>query len=284
MLQHTPSQDLAHWFDAQAMGKNRPLLVIGGPCVLETDAINKQIAHCLAESCADLGLPFVFKASFDKANRSSIGSERGPGIEVGLDAIAAIGEEINAPTCTDIHLPEHAAAAASRIDLLQIPAFLCRQTDLLAAAGETGSAVNVKKGQFMAPAEMANVLEKLSAAGAKRMMVTERGTFFGYNRLVNDFAGLGDLMDIANERGASTCFDITHSTQLPGGEGATSGGRPERADLLARAAAASGVDAIFLECHPNPATGSSDRATMLPLGSVPGLLRRVVRIRKAALT
>ena len=276
-----PQTELDAWFPADR--SQRPMLVVAGPCVLESEDVNLRIAHCLAEACADLGIPLVFKASFDKANRSSGTSHRGPGLERGVEQLAAIGEAIGAPTCTDVHEASQVETVAQHIDLLQIPAFLSRQTDLLEAAAHSGRPINVKKGQFMAPLDMANVIAKVQAAGGTRLMLTERGTFFGYNRLVNDFVGVGDMMELAHEHGCSVCFDVTHSTQLPGGDGTRSGGRPDRAPLLLAAAAAAGVDALFLECHPNPESGLSDAATMLPLSVVPGLLRTALKIRKAAL-
>ena len=268
------------WFDA-APGPSRPLLVIAGPCVLEDDATNRLIGETVAAICADLRLPYVFKASFDKANRSSIRSPRGPGLRRGLDMIAAMRERLGVPATTDIHEPHHAEAVGKVVDLLQIPAFLCRQTDLLAAAAATGKAVNVKKGQFMSPAEMRNALEKLREGGATRSMLTERGTFFGYNRLVTDFIGVGDMIELGREFGAPTCYDATHSMQLPGGDKTSTGGRPDRCAQLARAAVAVGVDAIFLVCHPEPARSSSDAATIQPLGAVRGILESLVRVRAA---
>ncbi len=268
------------WFDA-APGPSRPLLVIAGPCVLEDDATNRLIGETVAAICADLRLPYVFKASFDKANRSSIRSPRGPGLRRGLDMIAAMRERLGVPATTDIHEPHHAEAVGKVVDLLQIPAFLCRQTDLLAAAAATGKAVNVKKGQFMSPAEMRNALETLREGGATRSMLTERGTFFGYNRLVTDFIGVGDMIELGREFGAPTCYDATHSMQLPGGDKTSTGGRPDRCAQLARAAVAVGVDAIFLECHPEPARSSSDAATIQPLGAVRGILESLVRVRAA---
>lgn len=267
---------LNRWFAAPR--ESRPLLVIGGPCVLESEEINLRIGETLRTACADLGLPYVFKASYDKANRSSIRSPRGPGRTAGLETLARLRERLGVPVTTDIHEPDQAAPAAAAVDLLQIPAFLCRQTDLLVAAAATGRAVNVKKGQFMAPEEMRNVLAKLSDGGASNVLLTERGTFFGYHRLVNDFIGLGDLMAL----GAPVCFDATHSAQLPGGGGTATAGRPERVPLLAKAAVAAGVDAIFLECHPEPARALSDASTMQPLETVPSLLRSLVAIRRAA--
>ena len=269
---------LLDWFDHP--GAERPLLVIAGPCVLEDQETNLQIGHSLKETCGELGMPYVFKASFDKANRSNVDSPRGPGLEDGLEALGELGTRLETPTCTDIHLPEQAAVAAAHVSLLQVPAFLCRQTDLLTAVAETGRPVSVKKGQFLAPEQMANVVGKLKAGGGRRIMLTERGSFFGYERLVNDFIGLGDLMALGQEHQAPVCFDVTHSTQLPGASFTQTGGRPDRAALLARSAVAAGVDALFIECHPDPARGRSDSATMLPLEEVAPLLREVAAIRR----
>jgi 2-dehydro-3-deoxyphosphooctonate aldolase (KDO 8-P synthase) len=276
-----PRDRLHQWWDRGAAVPDRPLLVIAGPCVLESDEVNHRIAESLVDACASAGAMLVFKASFDKANRSSIHSDRGPGMEAGLRQLAAIRERFDVPVLTDVHEPAQANPVAEVVDILQVPAFLCRQTDLLAACGATGTAVAVKKGQFLSPAEMRNVFEKLREVGANRMMATERGTFFGYHRLVNDFIGLGDLAEIAAEFGAPVCFDATHSTQLPGGGGTMSGGRPERAPLLARAAIAAGVDAVFLETHPDPAAARSDKATVLPLATIPSLLRTLAGVRRA---
>jgi 2-dehydro-3-deoxyphosphooctonate aldolase (KDO 8-P synthase) len=258
-----------------------PLLIIGGPCVLESDETNLAIGTLLRDTCASLGMPYVFKASYDKANRSSVRSARGPGLAAGLDRLARLRERLGVPVTTDIHEPEQAASAATVADILQIPAFLCRQTDLLVAAASTGKPVNVKKGQFLAPDEMRNVVVKLSEGGATRVMLTERGTFFGYHRLVNDFIGLGDMMALGATHGFPVCFDVTHSTQLPGGDKTSTGGRPDRAPLLARAAVAAGVHAIFLECHPEPSKSLSDASTALPLETVPALLRSLHAVRAA---
>jgi len=255
------------------IGPGRPLCIIAGPCVLESVDLCLRIGETVGAACRRLGLTYIFKASFDKANRSSITSKRGPGVERGLDDLAAIRAKLGVPVTTDIHEPEQAALAAERVDLLQIPAFLCRQTDLLAAAGATGKAVNVKKGQFLSPSEMKHVVRKLGESGCQEMMLTERGTFFGYHRLVNDFIGLGDLMEI----GPPVCFDATHSTQLPGAT-ETTGGRPERAPLLARAAVAAGVPCVFLECHPEPCKALSDASNMLRLDAVPALLEQLKAI------
>jgi 2-dehydro-3-deoxyphosphooctonate aldolase (KDO 8-P synthase) len=253
------------------------LLVIGGPCVLESEAINQQIGETLRDTCKELGLSFVFKASFDKANRSSVKSPRGPGIKSGLERLAKLRESLGVPVTTDIHDASQCQAVAQVVDMLQVPAFLCRQTDLLLAAADTGKPVNVKKGQFMSPAEMGHVVAKVREGGCRMIMLTERGTTFGYNRLVNDFMGIGDLMDLE----VPICFDATHSTQLPGAEGERTGGRPDRAPLLAKAAVAVGVSAIFIECHPEPAKALSDASTMLPLSSVPQLLKTLDAIRRA---
>lgn len=253
------------------------LLVIGGPCVLESDAINQQIGETLRDTCKELGLSFVFKASFDKANRSSVRSPRGPGIKSGLERLGKLRESLGVPVTTDIHDASQCQAVAQVVDMLQVPAFLCRQTDLLLAAADTGKPVNVKKGQFMSPAEMGHVVAKVREGGCRMIMLTERGTTFGYNRLVNDFMGIGDLMELE----VPICFDATHSTQLPGAEGERTGGRPERAPLLAKAAVAVGVSAIFIECHPEPAKALSDVSTMLPLSSVPQLLKTLDAIRRA---
>lgn len=256
---------------------HRRLLIIGGPCVLESDDINRRIGQTLRDACARLGIDFCFKASFDKANRSSGKSHRGPGMQEGLDRLAKLREELACPVTSDVHEPEQCLPASKVLDMLQVPAFLCRQTDLLMAAAETGRPVNVKKGQFMSPREMQNVVRKLSEGGCRHIMATERGTTFGYNRLVNDFIGIGDMMEL----GHPVCFDVTHSTQLPGAEGERTGGRPERAPMLARAAVAAGVHAIFLECHPTPSAALSDASTMQPLDAVPAMLATLVAIRKA---
>ncbi len=262
---------------SQKIGEDCPLMIIAGPCVIESMDQCLVIGAAMHERCAELGLSYIFKASFDKANRSSITSSRGPGMEEGLRILETIGEKLGVPVTTDFHLPEQAAPVAQAVDLLQIPAFLCRQTDLLMAAAQTGKPVNVKKGQFMAPAEMTHAVKKLQEAKAAGIMLTERGTFFGYHRLVNDFVGLGDMIDL----GHPTCFDVTHSTQLPGGGGHTSAGRPDRAPLLARAAVAAGVDALFIETHPDPANAHSDPATVLPLPVTIDLLDSIAAVREA---
>ncbi|MGP1272312.1 MAG: 3-deoxy-8-phosphooctulonate synthase [Phycisphaerales bacterium] len=262
------------------IGADAPLAVIGGPCVLESAELGLRVGSVLREVCVRLGLTYIFKASFDKANRSSIGSYRGPGLEAGLGWFRTVASELAVPTTTDIHEPSQAGPIAEVVDLIQIPAFLSRQTDLLLAAGQAarthGRAVNVKKGQFMAPAEMAGPIRKLSEAGCEQVMLTERGTFFGYHRLVNDFTGLGDLLEL----GPPVCFDVTHSTQLPG-SGAQTGGRPERAPLLARAATAAGVHALFIEVHPDPPNAKSDGATVLDPDTAVRVIESAARIRAA---
>ena len=262
-----------------AIGRGKPLAIIAGPCVLESLELGLTIGHAMKKACGAAGLPYVFKASFDKANRSSIHSKRGPGLEQGLKWLEKIKSELGVPATTDIHEPQHAAPVAEVIDLLQIPAFLCRQTDLLIAAGEAaakhGRAVNVKKGQFLSPGEMKGAIKKLAEAGCTNIMLTDRGNFFGYGRLVNDFIGVGDMMDLG-----PVCFDATHSTQLPGA-GEQTGGRPERAPLLARAATAAGVDCLFLETHPEPRTAMSDSSTMLTLEVAAETIATAARIRAA---
>jgi len=267
------------------IGAGRPLAVLAGPCVLESLEQALLIGTQVRDACRGLGLAYVFKASFDKANRSSINSARGPGLEAGLEWLSVVGQKLGVPVTTDVHTPEQADAVARVVDLLQIPAFLCRQTDLLLAVGTAaaahGRAVNVKKGQFMSPGEMAGAVRKLTEAGCNNVMLTERGTFFGYGRLVNDFLGLGDLMELKCEGGSPpVCFDCTHSTQLPGA-GEQTGGRPERAPLVARAATAAGVHALFIECHPEPTKALSDSATVLPLSKIGEVLASCAAIRRA---
>jgi len=243
------------------VGSGAPLMIIAGPCVIENESEAMLIAETLLTYCENSQVGFIFKASFDKANRTSVHSKRGPGLKQGLSILTTIKEELGVSITTDIHEPSHAAEVATVVDILQIPAFLCRQTDLLVAAANTGAIVNVKKGQFLSPEEMKHVVTKLQEADCKDIILTERGTFFGYNRLVNDFIGLGDMMEI----GPPVCFDVTHSTQLPGAGTNQTAGRPERAFLLAKAATAVGVDALFLECHPDPINAASDASTMQPL-------------------
>ena len=261
---------------SSVIGEGAALALIAGPCVLESTATNTTIGVTLRDACEALGMTYIFKASFDKANRSSGSSPRGPGMDEGLKELARLRRELGVPVTTDVHLPEQAERVAQVVDLLQVPAFLSRQTDLLQACGRTGVPVNIKKGQFFSPGEMRNPVEKVRQAGSRDVIVTERGTFFGYHRLVNDFIGIGDLMDL----GVPVCFDATHSTQLPGAEGSASGVRPERAPLLAKAAVAAGVHAVFIECHPEPERAMSDKSTMLRLDDVPPLLAQLAALRQ----
>ncbi len=251
-----------------------PLFVIAGPCVIESAEMCLQIARKVKSVCDALGLVYVFKASFDKANRSSNSSFRGPGMTEGLKILAMVKREVGVPVLTDIHEPDQAAPAAEAVDILQVPAFLARQTDLLHACGATGKTVNIKKGQFMSPQEMQLAIDKVESTSNKNILLTERGTFFGYNRLVNDFTGLA----VMKNTGKPVVFDITHSTQQPAGMGGSSGGNPQYSPLLARAAVAAGVDGLFLECHPDPKNAKSDAATVLDLQAVEGLLTACKRV------
>jgi 2-dehydro-3-deoxyphosphooctonate aldolase (KDO 8-P synthase) len=259
-----------------------PLFVIAGPCVIESADQCLQIGEQMKRICDGLGLAYIFKASFDKANRSSNSSFRGPGLTDGLATLERVKRELGVPVLTDVHEVSQVPVAAKVVDVLQVPAFLARQTDLLFACGQTGRAVNVKKGQFMSPQEMANAVQKVKSAQTTDggIMLTERGTFFGYNRLVNDFTGL----PIMKSLGCPVVFDITHSTQQPAGMGNQSGGSPQYAPLLARAAVAAGVDGLFLECHPDPKNAKSDAATVLDLNAVEPLLvqcRMIAELRKS---
>lgn len=258
------------------VGGGAPLALIAGPCVLESDEINREIAGTLKEIAAKLGLGFVFKASYDKANRTSLTSPRGPGIEEGLKKLAAIKEEFGVPVISDVHWPDDARVAASVLDCLQIPAFLCRQTDLLIAAGETGRAVNIKKGQFMAPENMENAADKVEKAGASGVLLTERGTTFGYNYLTVDFNGMMRMTDL----GRPIVFDATHSVQTPGAGCGVSGGDRARAPGLARAAAAVGIDALFIEVHPQPENATCDGPNSLRLSEVEEILKPVAQIHR----
>ena len=272
------------------VGPGHPLVVIAGPCTLESLELGLEVGSALKAACVAAGLPYVFKASFDKANRSSAASPRGPGLDQGLAWLEAIGRELACPVTTDIHQPEQAAPVARVVGILQIPAFLCRQSDLLTAAAlaaaPRGLAVNAKKGQFLSPREMLGPLKKLHEAGCDNAILTERGTFFGYHRLVNDFIGLADLMELDRSawcpRGpAPVCFDATHSTQLPG-SGEQTGGRPERSPMLAAAAVAAGVHALFLESHPDPARAWSDGATQLTPAVAAATIAHAARLRASA--
>lgn len=255
-----------------------PLFVIAGPCVIESGELCLTIGRHVKSVCEKLGLAYVFKASFDKANRSSNASFRGPGLTDGLVVLDRIKKELGVPVLTDVHEPEQAAVAAKVVDVLQVPAFLARQTDLLLACGRTGRTVNVKKGQFMSPHEMGLAVEKVRSCGNDNVMLTERGTFFGYNRLVNDFTALPVMKGF----GVPVVFDVTHSTQQPAGMGNQSGGNPQYSPMLARAAVAAGVDGLFLECHPEPKKAKSDAATMLSLDAVEPLLAQCKQLAELA--
>ncbi len=256
------------------IGGRHPIALIAGPCVIESEAVASRICGGIARCCEELGLPFIFKASFDKANRSSLASYRGPGLEEGLAILSRIRAEHGVPVTTDIHLPHQAAAAAAVVDLIQVPAFLCRQTDVLVAAGQTGRPVNLKKGQFLAPWDIGHAVAKLVASGAAGVLVTERGSSFGYNNLVVDMRSLPIIRDL----GLPVCFDGTHSVQKPGGLGDRSGGDREMVPYLARAAVAAGVDAVFLEVHEDPDSALSDGPNMVRLEELPMLLRQLTDI------
>ena len=259
------------------IGRGRPLALICGPCVMEPGDLARRIAGRLVEVSGELGLPLIFKASFDKANRTSKAGFRGPGMEEGLRAFERIKAETGLPVTTDLHESSQAPTVAEVVDLLQIPAFLARQTDLLEAAAATGRPLNVKKGQFMAPWDMTHVVAKVLQAGPGGVLLTERGTTFGYGRLVNDFRAI----PVMQSTGAPVVFDATHSVQLPSaGQGASSGER-EMIPYLARAAVAAGCDALFLETHPEPDRALSDGPNAIPLDELPALLRTCLRIREA---
>lgn len=252
-------------------------LLIAGPCVLEDAGLNLEVARGLVDISEELGLPVIFKASFDKANRSKLDSPRGPGMEAGLLLLGQVKEETGLPVLTDVHEPRQAARVGAVVDILQIPAFLCRQTDLLVAAGETGKAVNIKKGQWMGPEEMEGAVEKVRSAGASTVAVTERGTVHGYGDLIVDMRSFARIRDAT---GAPAIFDGTHSVQRPGRADGSSGGDPMYIPALVRAAVAAGCDGLFLETHPEPMRAPSDGTNMLPLTALPALMRDVMAIRR----
>ena len=258
------------------VGQGNPLMLMAGPCVLEGYERSLMIGKKAKAICDELGIPYVFKASFDKANRSSINSFRGPGIDEGLKILAQIKKDLGVPVVTDIHEPWHADKAAEVVDILQIPAFLCRQTDLVYTAAKTGKTVNVKKAQFLAPWDMKNVITKVEEAGNQNLMLTERGSSFGYNTLVTDMRGLA----VMRELGYPVVMDATHSVQIPGGQGTSSGGQSQYVPHMARAAAAIGIDALFLEVHDNPAEALSDGPNMVELDNLKKLLQDVITIDK----
>lgn len=256
------------------------LALIAGPCLVEDEESTYAMACRLAETCRALDVPFIFKASYDKANRTSVTSARGPGWQKGLHIVARVGRRAGVPVLSDVHEVAQVSVAAEVLDVLQIPAFLCRQTDLLVAAGETGRPVNIKKGQFMAPDDMEHSLAKVTSTGNRNVSVTERGSSFGYHNLVVDMRGL----QIMRRFGYPVIFDATHSVQLPGGAGGASGGQRELAPALARAAVAVGIDALFIEVHPDPDNAPCDGANMLPIDAVGPLLTTLIAIREAART
>ena len=253
------------------IGNDLPFVLIAGPCQIESEAHAFEMADALRTMAQAAGVGLIYKSSFDKANRTSAGAQRGVGIVRGLQILAAVRERYQIPVLTDVHAPEQCDPAAEAVDVLQIPAFLCRQTDLLLAAGETGRAVNVKKGQFLAPWDMAHVAAKIASTGNESILLTERGTSFGYNTLINDFRGL----PVMAATGYPVVYDATHSVQQPGGLGGASGGQREFAPVLARAALAVGVAALFIECHPDPDHAPSDGPTMIPLSAMPALIARL---------
>ncbi len=257
-------------------GRGQPLLLIAGPCVIESKELTLTIAARLKQITAKLPVQLVFKASFDKANRTSAAAFRGQGAEAGLKILSSVKAETGLPVTTDIHDTSQAAMAGEVCDLLQIPAFLCRQTDLLVAAAKTGRAVNVKKGQFVAPWDMKHVVAKLEAAGCANALLTERGTFFGYGRLVNDFRALPEMQSL----GVPVVFDATHSVQEPGGLGGATGGNRAMVEPLARAATAVGIDGLFFETHPDPDRSPSDGPNMVPLDQFGAMIERILRIRE----
>lgn len=263
--------------DTLFIGDECKLTLIGGPCVIESEDFTLKMALEIQKVCDRLNISFIFKSSFDKANRTSINSFRGQSLETGLSILQKVKESVGVPVLTDIHESQQAAPVAQIVDVLQIPAFLCRQTDLLLAAAATGKAINVKKGQFLAPWDMKNVVKKLEARGAKNILLTERGTSFGYNTLVVDFRSLVQMREL----GYPVVFDATHSVQMPGGQGNKSGGQREFVPYLARAAAAIGIDALFMEIHENPDSAPSDGPNMIPLAQLEKVLKGIIRVREA---
>jgi 2-dehydro-3-deoxyphosphooctonate aldolase (KDO 8-P synthase) len=260
------------------LANDAPFTLISGPCQLESLDHARMIAGTLKETCDALGIGYVFKASYDKANRTSLSGKRGPGMAKGLEILAAIRAEFGVPVLTDVHGPEQCAAAAEAVDILQIPAFLCRQTDLLLAAGETGAVINVKKGQFLAPWDMANVAAKVASTGNEKILLTERGASFGYNMLVSDMRAL----PIMAQTGYPVIFDATHSVQLPGGKGTSTDGQREFVPPLSAAAIATGIAGVFIETHEEPDRAPSDGPNMVPLAEMPALLKRLKSFDKVA--
>jgi 2-dehydro-3-deoxyphosphooctonate aldolase (KDO 8-P synthase) len=261
-----------------SIGNDLPLAIIAGPCVMESRQHALETAHALAEMARDLDVGLIYKTSFDKANRTSLEGARGVGLDAALPVFAEIREQVGLPVITDVHDTEQCARVAEVVDVLQIPAFLCRQTDLLVAAAKTGRAINVKKGQFLAPWDMANVVAKIRGAGNDRVMVCERGASFGYNTLISDMRAL----PILARTGCPVVFDATHSVQQPGGKGTASGGQREFAPVLARAAVAVGVAAVFMETHPDPDKAPSDGPNMIPMKQLPGVVEILLELDRFA--
>jgi 2-dehydro-3-deoxyphosphooctonate aldolase (KDO 8-P synthase) len=253
------------------------MVLIAGPCVIESERLCLRVGETVRRACERLGIEYVFKASYDKANRTSAKSFRGPGLGEGLEILGRVREKLGVPVLTDVHTEEQVWAAAEFADILQIPAFLCRQTDLIVAAAKTGRIVNVKKGQFLSPWEMGQVVGKVAAAGNKQALITERGTTFGYNNLVADMRSI----PIMRRLGYPVIFDATHSVQQPGGAGDRSGGQREFAPVLARAALAAGADGVFIETHPDPDKALSDGPNMIPLAEMPALLKGLLKVWEA---
>jgi len=263
--------------DPIQVGTGRPLMLIAGPCVLESEELGLQVASTMQEICARLNISYVFKASFDKANRTSITSYRGPGIDAGLASLARIRQEVGVPVVSDIHEPSQAKAAAEVLDIIQVPAFLCRQTDLLAAISQTGKPINLKKGQFVSPWDMVNAVSKIRESGTSQVMLVERGASFGYNNLVVDMRSFPVLRGFD----CPVIYDATHSVQLPGGAGGSSGGQREFIAPLSRAAVGAGIDGLFMEVHPDPDNALCDGPNSLPLNEIESLLKQLVAIRTA---
>ena len=260
------------------VGNDQPLMVIAGPCALESSEHALMIAREIQSICADLGAGFIFKGSFDKANRTSLDGKRGLGIEAGLQVMSDVKDTLGCPVITDVHAPDQCVRVAKVVDVLQIPAFLCRQTDLLLAAGETGAAVNVKKGQFLSPWEMPNVLEKVASTGNKRVMACERGTSFGYNNLIAAMRRLPQMM----ATGHPVVMDATHSVQQPGGKGGSSGGQREFAPLMARCAISTGIAGLFMETHEDPDNAPSDGPNMVPLNKMRDVIKSLMAFDRLA--
>ncbi|NGX38642.1 MAG: 2-dehydro-3-deoxyphosphooctonate aldolase [Chlamydiae bacterium] len=260
-----------------SLGNGKPLALICGPCVIESEDATLFSASFLKNLSEKLDIPLIFKSSYDKANRSSVHSFRGPGLDQGLFILEKVKREFGIPVVTDVHTPGEALAAAQVCDVLQIPAFLCRQTDLILAAGQTGRVVKAKKGQFMAPWDMKNVVDKIRSTGNEKIILTDRGTSFGYNNLVSDMRTIPIMQDL----GYPVCFDATHSVQLPGGHGTASGGQRQFVETLAKAAVAAGCDCLYLEAHADPANAKSDRDTQIPFAELEGLLLKLKRIHAA---